>query len=96
MVYVIGLAPQIATTDVFNFSILIYNLNFHKTLEKFEYFGQYGKITKTIVNKSNVYNAHGPGGPSYSAYVTFSNDVEASTAILVCSFIYFFVKRKGS
>lgn len=67
MVYVIGLAPQIAKMDV---------------LEKFEYFGQYGKVTKIIVNKSNVYNAQGPGGPSYSAYITFSNEVEASTAIL--------------
>jgi CCR4-NOT transcription complex subunit 4 len=54
-----------------------------KVLEKSEYFGQYGKITKTVVNKGNAYNPGGPNGPSYSAYLTFENDIEASIAILV-------------
>ena len=52
-------------------------------LEKSDYFGQYGKITKVVVNKSNAYNPSGPNGPSYSAYLTFSNDIDASIAILV-------------
>jgi len=68
--------------------------NIAKILEKFEYFGQYGKVTKVIVNKSNVYNAHGPGGPSYSAYISFSNDIEASIAILVEIFRNF-LKEEG-
>jgi len=53
-----------------------------KTLGSFEYFGQYGKITKIIVNKNNAYNPTSINGPSYSAYLTFSNDIEASIAIL--------------
>jgi len=67
LVYVIGLAPKIAKNDI---------------LDKFEYFKQYGKIQKIIVNKNNVYNSTAINGPSYSAYITFSNDFEASVAIL--------------
>jgi len=67
LVYVIGLAPKIAKNDI---------------LDKFEYFRQYGKIQKIIVNKNNVYNSTAINGPSYSAYITFSNDFEASIAIL--------------
>jgi len=67
LVYVIGLAPRIAKNE---------------TLGSFEYFGQYGKITKIIVNKNNAYNPTSINGPSYSAYLTFSNDIEASIAIL--------------
>lgn len=67
LVYVIGLAPKIAKSEV---------------LDKFEYFGQYGKIQKIIVNKNNTYNTTSINGPSYSAYITFSNEIEASIAIL--------------
>jgi len=35
-----------------------------------------------IVNKNKIYNANGPNGPSYSAYVTYSSPEEASLAIL--------------
>ncbi len=84
MVYVIGLSPQVAKTDVWILLFeILWSIFEKKILERFEYFGQYGKVTKIIVNKSNVYNAHGPGGPSYSAYISFSNDIEASIAILV-------------
>lgn len=38
---------------------------------------------KTVVNKGNAYNAGGANGPSYSAYITYSNDVETAVAILV-------------
>lgn len=75
LVYVIGLAPQLATDD---------------TLKKFEYFGQYGTVTKVVVNKQNAYNPGGPNGPSYSAYLTFSNDIEASIAILAVDQYSFF------
>ena len=48
-----------------------------------EYFGQYGKILKLVVNKSKTYNPKGSVGPSYSAYITFSSAKEAAIAILV-------------
>lgn len=51
-------------------------------LGKFEYFGQYGKISKLVVNKNKIYNVNGPNGPSYSAYVTYSTPEECSLAIL--------------
>jgi CCR4-NOT transcription complex subunit 4 len=55
LVYVIGLAPEIAHED---------------TLKKPEYFGQYGDLLKVVINTNNVYNAT-RGGPSYSAYLTY-------------------------
>lgn len=51
-------------------------------MNKFEFFGQYGIITKLIVNKNKIYNTNGPNGPSYSAYITYSNCQESSLAIL--------------
>ncbi len=48
----------------------------------YEYFGQYGRIVKLVVNRNKVYNSNGPNGPSYSAYVTYSACEEASIAIL--------------
>ena len=51
-------------------------------MEKFEYFGQYGKINKLVVNKNKLYNAKGKNGPSYSAHVTYFTEKEASLAIL--------------
>jgi CCR4-NOT transcription complex subunit 4 len=67
LVYVIGIAPEIAQEDV---------------LIRPEYFGQYGDLQKVVVNTSNVYNAN-RGGPSYSAYLTFSHPRESALAILV-------------
>lgn len=52
-------------------------------LRKDEYFGQYGKILKTVVNRDKPFNPPGQTGPTYSAYITFSDDREASLAILV-------------
>ena len=49
-----------------------------KTLKRNEYFGQYGDIKKLIVISSNNFSP-----PSHAAYVTFSNEREASLAILV-------------
>lgn len=67
LVYVIGIAPEIATEDI---------------LKSPEYFGQYGDLTKVVVNTNNVYNAT-RGGPSYSAYLTYSHPRESAIAILV-------------
>lgn len=65
--YVIGLAPEIASEE---------------KLRDIKYFGQYGELTKVVVNTNQVYNA-GKGGPSYSAYLTYSHPRESAIAILV-------------
>jgi CCR4-NOT transcription complex subunit 4 len=65
-VYVIGLSPDIAQEHV---------------LKSLDYFGQYGKIEKIVINTNNVYNGS-RGGPSYSAYMTYSNVIESAIAIL--------------
>lgn len=66
LVYVIGLAPEIANED---------------KLKSVEYFGQYGNLQKVVVNTNNVYNAT-RGGPSYSAYLTYETPRESAIAIL--------------
>jgi len=64
---VIGLSPEMACEEV---------------LKKPAYFGQYGLVTKVVVNLNNVYNDPREG-PSYSAYITFSSTRESALAILV-------------
>lgn len=51
-------------------------------LIRYEYFGQYGNITKIVINKSHAYNPDGPNGPSFSAYVSYQSYQEAAIAIL--------------
>ena len=67
LVYIIGLYESIADKNI---------------LSKYEYLGQYGKILKIIINKKKVYNQNTKFGPSYSAYITYSDPKEASIAIL--------------
>ncbi|EAS02027.2 RNA recognition motif protein (macronuclear) [Tetrahymena thermophila SB210] len=67
LVYVIGIAPQLANEQI---------------LQSYQYFGQYGNIQKIVVNKNNIYNPKGPNGPSYSAYITYTEEKEASLSIL--------------
>jgi CCR4-NOT transcription complex subunit 4 len=64
-VYVIGLSPRVAD---------------ELKLCTDSYFGQYGEIKKFVVNKNNAYfdSVH---GPSYSAYITFATETQASTCI---------------
>lgn len=63
---------------------IINNFSFcKKILSSYEYFGQYGKINKLVVNKNMPYNPNNQKGPSFSAYITFSNEREASLAIYV-------------
>ena len=66
LVYVIGLAPDIASES---------------KLASMDLFGQYGKIDKIVINTSNVYHS-GRGGPSYSGYITFESPGDAALAIL--------------
>jgi CCR4-NOT transcription complex subunit 4 len=68
LVYMIGIDPKIAHKDI---------------LVRREYLGQYGKITKVLVNSDKVYNpTNSNQGPSYSAYINYSQEQEAALAIL--------------
>ena len=66
ILYLIGIPYEIANED---------------TLLKKEYLGQYGSIHKIIVNK-NGYLKNESNSPTYSSYITYSNEVEASLALL--------------
>jgi CCR4-NOT transcription complex subunit 4 len=55
-----------------------------KILSQKEYFGQYGKITRLVVNNTKAYA--GTNIPSYSAYVTYSTIQEAALAILAIDY----------
>ena len=68
LVYLIGLSSEL--------------IQIENKLKSFEYFGQYGRITKLVVNKNNLYNSNGPNGPSYTCFITYSNEAESSLAIL--------------
>ena len=65
LVYVIGLAPQYARPEV---------------LSKREFFGQYGRVVKVVVNRTNLAASNGRP-PSASAYITFSTENEAICAV---------------
>ena len=52
-----------------------------QVLRRYEYFGQYGKILKVVVNKNNMYNSSSPQGPTVSAYVTFTRKEDAGACI---------------
>lgn len=75
LVYVIGLPEIIASEEV----VLIND----QQLRKEELFGQYGNIVKVIVNKDKPFNAKRLGSYTYSAYITYEHEWEASLAILV-------------
>ena len=59
LVYIIGLSSDLIKND--------------QKLKTYEYFGQYGKIVKLIVNKNKTYNSNGPNGPSYTCFITYSS-----------------------
>ena len=58
-----------------------YEIANEETLIKKEYLGQYGSIHKIIVNK-NGYMKNESNSPTYSCYITYSNELEASLALL--------------
>ena len=68
LVYIIGLSFEL--------------IKLESKLKSYEYFGQYGKINKLVVNKNKVYNSNGPNGPSYTFFITYSSEAESSLAIL--------------
>ena len=68
LVYLIGLSPHL--------------VHIEPQLTSYEYFGQYGKIVKLVINKNKIYNSNGPNGPSYTCFVTYETEEESSLAIL--------------
>ena len=66
LVYVIGLSPKIANEDI---------------LGQHEYFGQYGRVVKIVVNKRNYVGASSGHLPSASVYVTYGKKEDAARAI---------------
>ena len=52
-----------------------------ETLMKNDYFGQFGRISKVVVYKNSTFNGKHNYSPSLSAYLTFSDEKEASLAI---------------
>ena len=66
LVYITNIPPSLTKEEV---------------LRKYEYFGQYGKVLKVVVNKSHAYNVGHPHGPSFSAYITYERQQDALLAI---------------
>jgi len=52
-------------------------------LKQPEYFGQYGRIIKLVLNTNYVHRPNSTSGPCYSAYITYTTPREASIVILV-------------
>jgi len=73
LVYIIGLSIKTANYEL---------------LKRKEYLGQYGNIIRLIVNNNNPYNPGNSNIASYSAYVTYSTNKEASLAILALDNTY--------
>eukprot|EP00984_Skeletonema_dohrnii_P001911 scaffold646_cov131-Skeletonema_dohrnii-CCMP3373.AAC.6 len=71
LVYAVGLPPSIATEEI---------------LRRPEYFGQYGKISKIVINRN-----HNPGDTrraSASAYVTFAHKEDTLACVLALDGFY--------
>lgn len=65
LVYVIGLNPNIPTDEL------------HNTLRQEQFFGQYGKIQKIVINK----RTNASGNPGIGVYVTFARKEDAAKCI---------------
>jgi CCR4-NOT transcription complex subunit 4 len=75
LIYAVGLPPAIAMEE---------------TLRRPEYFGQYGKIAKIVLNRSQTVAPEGgdPRRASASAYVTFQHKEDTLACILVLDGFY--------
>lgn len=73
LVYVVGLNPRIKEEDLL------------QTLRGEQYFGQYGKIVKIVVNKRTAPDSatgyDGKNGGGMGVYVTFARKQDAATCI---------------
>ena len=65
LVYAVGLPPSIAGEDI---------------LRKPDYLGQYGKISKIVINRSQTTGGGDPRRASASAYITFAHKVRKYTS----------------
>jgi CCR4-NOT transcription complex subunit 4 len=72
LVYAVGLPVQIAVEDV---------------LKKAEYFGQYGKISKIVINRAQTQGTD-PRRATASAYVTFAHKEDTLACILALDGFY--------
>ena len=78
------IAPNVLSNARIIQSKLVYIINLPEsaadaeTLASQAYFGQYGTITKCVVNRSSQHTA-------YQAYITFANDEEAAVSIKACN-----------
>ena len=68
LIYVIGIPPNMASEDV---------------LRRGDYFGQYGKIVKVVVNRNHNGGGSDPRAASASAYITFAHKEDAKACIQV-------------
>jgi len=66
LVYCVGLPPSISTEE---------------QLRKPDYFGQYGRIAKIVINRSQISNGD-PRRASCSAYVTFVHKVRTMCSVV--------------
>jgi hypothetical protein len=73
LVYAVGLPPNAATEEV---------------LKRPEYFGQYGKISKVVTNRSHPSSAAEVRRASASAYVTFLHKEDTLSCILALDGFY--------
>lgn len=73
LVYAVGLPPAIATEEI---------------LRRPEYFGQYGKIAKIVINRTQVVAGADPRRASASAYVTFAHKEDTLACILALDGFY--------
>jgi len=73
LVYAVGLPIHIATEEI---------------LRKPEYFGQYGKIAKIVLNRSQPTEGNDPRRATASAYVTFQHKEDTLTCILALDGFY--------
>lgn len=54
-----------------------------KILSSDDYFGKYGKVLKIAINKKPNIDKKNSRLPTYSAVVTYDNEVSASLAVIV-------------
>ncbi|KAH9331537.1 hypothetical protein KI387_003645, partial [Taxus chinensis] len=66
LVYIIGIPSSLADEE---------------TLERREFFGQYGKVLKVSISKSSTGNQHSSSNPTSSVYITYMKEEEAIRCI---------------
>jgi hypothetical protein len=81
LVYTTNLPMHLGREEVnFNF-IFVCPINSYQILRKNEYFGQYGKIQKVVINRHNAHSTDPQLIPSISAYITYYKKEDAIKAI---------------